>query len=87
MKEHINFEGKNGIMRFVPSIGASKIDKLAPLLIGWGINFKVLLDNDKAGKDVEKKLKDKLHLLEEQIVFVSDKSEFAIEDLFSREDF
>ncbi|BCB39511.1 hypothetical protein BCJMU51_4430 [Bacillus cereus] len=87
MKEYINFEGKTGIMRFVPSIGASKTDKLASLLIGWGINFKVLLDNDKAGKDEEKKLKDKLLLSEEQIVFVSDKSELAIEDLFSREDF
>ncbi|MCB5895953.1 MULTISPECIES: AAA family ATPase [Bacillus cereus group] len=87
MKEYINFEGKSGIMRFIPSIGVSKIDKLASLLIGWGVNFKVLLDNDKAGKDERKKLKDRLLLSEEQMIFVSDEPEFAIEDLFSREDF
>lgn len=87
MKEYICFDGKSGIMRFIPSIGVSKIDKLASLLIGWGVNFKVLLDNDNAGKDERKKLKDRLLLSEEQMIFVSDEPEFAIEDLFSREDF
>ncbi|WP_242274971.1 AAA family ATPase [Bacillus cereus group sp. BfR-BA-01445] len=87
MKEHINYNEESGIMRFTPSIGAPQIDKFACLLRGWGVNFKVLLDNDNAGKAAKKKLKNGLLLSEEQLVFVSEEPGFAIEDLFSREDF
>lgn len=87
MKKYINYDDAFGVMRFIPSIGASKIDKLASLLIGWGVNFKVLLDNDNAGKEEKKELEQQLLLKQEQLVFVSDKPQFAIEDLFSREDF
>lgn len=87
MKKHINYNEESGILRFIPSIGASQIDKLASLLIGWGVNFKVLLDNDNAGNKEKKELEQKLFLSEEQMVFVSNVSGFAIEDLFSREDF
>lgn len=87
MKKYINYDDALGVMRFIPSIGASKIDKLASLLIGWGVNFKVLLDNDNAGKEEKKELEQQLLLKQEQLVFVSDKPQFAIEDLFSREDF
>ncbi|MEK4940632.1 endonuclease [Bacillus pseudomycoides] len=87
MKKHITNIDEFGEMRFIPSIGASQIDKLASLLIGWGVQFKVLLDNDKAGETERKELEQKLFLSEEQIVFVSDEPGFAIEDLFSKEDF
>lgn len=87
MKRYINNIDQFGEMRFIPSIGASQIDKLASLLIGWGVNFKVLLDNDNAGKTEKKELEEKLSLTEEQLIFVSDEPGFAIEDLFSREDF
>lgn len=87
MKKYINYNGESDILRFIPSIGASQIDKLASLLIGWGVNFKVLLDNDNAGNNEKKELEQKLFLSEEQMVFVSDNPGFAIEDLFSREDF
>ncbi|QBJ65040.1 endonuclease [Bacillus anthracis] len=87
MKKYIGDINQFGEMRFIPSIGASQIDKLASLLIGWGVNFKVLLDNDNAGKTEKKELEEKLLLVEEQLLFVSDEPGFAIEDLFSREDF
>ncbi|HDR7958963.1 AAA family ATPase [Bacillus sp. FSL L8-0642] len=87
MKKYIGDINSFGEMRFIPSIGASQIDKLASLLIGWGVKFKVLLDNDNAGKTEKKELEQKLSLSEEQLVFVSDEPGFAIEDLFSREDF
>ncbi|MCC2460758.1 AAA family ATPase [Bacillus mobilis] len=87
MKKYINYDDAFGVMRFIPSIGASQIDKLASLLIGWGVNFKVLLDNDNAGKEEKKELEQQLLLKQEQLVFVSDKPQFAMEDLFSREDF
>ncbi|HFR4219708.1 AAA family ATPase [Bacillus sp. A260] len=87
MKKYINYDEAFGVMRFIPSIGASQIDKLASLLIGWGVQFKVLLDNDNAGKKEKKELEQKLLLTQEQLIFVSDNPQFAIEDLFSREDF
>ncbi|MBE7150020.1 AAA family ATPase [Bacillus mycoides] len=87
MKKYINYDEAFGVMRFIPSIGASQIDKLASLLIGWGVKFKVLLDNDNAGKKEKKELEQKLLLTQEQLIFVSDNPQFAIEDLFSREDF
>ncbi|EJR78564.1 AAA family ATPase [Bacillus cereus] len=87
MKKCINNNEESEILRFIPSIGASQIDKLASLLIGWGVDFKVLLDNDNAGNNEKKELEQKLFLSEEQMVFVSDIPGFAIEDLFSKEDF
>ncbi|GGE78594.1 AAA family ATPase [Priestia taiwanensis] len=85
LKPHINVV--DGTMRFIPSIGASKIDQLASLLMGWGINFKVLLDNDKAGNDERRELERDLKLTKKEIVIVSDKTGDAIEDLFSKADF
>lgn len=87
MKKYVDNIGRLGEMRFIPSIGVSKIDKLASLLIGWGADFKVLLDNDKAGRDEKKELEQKLMLSSDQLIFVSEESGYAIEDLFSREDF
>ncbi|MCU0095260.1 AAA family ATPase [Bacillus sp. OR9] len=87
MKKYVDNIELMGEMRFIPSIGVSKIDKLASLLMGWGADFKVLLDNDKAGKDEKKELEQKLMLSEEQLIFVSQEPGYAIEDLFSREDF
>jgi predicted ATPase len=40
----------------IPSTGVSKIDKLVSILIGWGYNFKVLFDFDKAGYEEYKEI-------------------------------
>ena len=40
----------------IPSVGASNIALLVSIFIGWGIEFRVLLDYDKAGFDEYKKL-------------------------------
>ncbi|AFU17513.1 ATP-dependent endonuclease of the OLD family-like protein (plasmid) [Bacillus thuringiensis MC28] len=87
MKNYVDNIEEFGEMRFIPSVGASNIKNLASLLKGWGVDFKVLLDNDKAGRDEQKLIKKKLTLSDEQLIFVSEKPECAIEDLFSREDF
>lgn len=63
MKKYIGDINSFGEMRFIPSIGASQIDKLASLLIGWGVKFKVLLDNDNAGKTEKKSLSKNCHYL------------------------
>lgn len=87
MKNYVDNIEEFGEMRFIPSVGASNIKNLASLLKGWGVDFKVLLDNDKAGRDEQKLIKKKLTLSDEQLIFVSEKPECAIEDLFAREDF
>lgn len=75
-------------IQFIPSVGASQITHLASLLIGWGLDFKVILDKDKAGKDASDNLK-LLDISEENgdIIYVSNKERHAIEDLFSKDDF
>lgn len=74
-------------VNLIPSTGATKIPQLVSLLIGWGLEFLVVLDNDKEGIRVADELKDKLMVRESRIVFVSEQEESSIEDLFTHEDF
>lgn len=74
-------------VNLVPSTGATNIPQLVSLLIGWGLEFLVVLDNDKEGIGVADELKDKLMVRESRIVFVSEQKESSIEDLFTHEDF
>lgn len=55
----------------IPSTGVSKIDKLVSILIGWGCNFKVLLDFDKPGYDEYMKLINFHETLSNKIYFVN----------------
>lgn len=71
----------------IPSTGATNIPQLVSLLIGWGLEFLVVLDNDREGIRVADELKDKLMVRESRIVFVSEQEECSIEDLFTHEDF
>ncbi|HEF7293149.1 TPA: AAA family ATPase [Bacillus cereus] len=88
LKKYINISDGNVInFRFIPNVGATKIPNLAVLLIGWGLDFLVILDNDAEGKRVEKTLLDKLLVNKSRIVFVNDVENNSIEDLFSKEDF
>ena len=74
-------------VNLIPSTGATNIPQLVSLLIGWGLEFLVVLDNDKEGIRVADELKDKLMVRESRIVFVSEQKESSIEDLFTHEDF
>ena len=74
-------------INLIPSTGATKIPQLVSLLIGWGLEFLVVLDNDKEGIRVADELKDKLMVRESRIVLVSEQKECSIEDLFTHEDF
>ena len=68
-----------------PGHGASTLPLLASLFIGWGLEFVVLLDRDKAGREAADRLCRGLALPESAIVFPQDA--VAIEDLLSAEDF
>lgn len=70
----------------IPCIGATTIDSIVSIQFGWGIDFKVILDNDSAGQGTEERLI-KEWVDEEKILYVSDTDWFAIEDIFTREDF
>ncbi len=74
-------------VNLIPSTGATNIPQLVSLLIGWGLEFLVVLDNDKKGIGVADNLKGKLMVRESRIVFVSEQKECSIEDLFTHEDF
>jgi len=88
LKKYINVSDGNVInFRFIPNVGATKIPNLAVLLIGWGLDFLVILDNDAEGKRVEKTLLDKLLVNKSRIIFVNDTENNSIEDMFSNEDF
>ena len=78
---------KTDEINLIPSTGATQIPQLVSLLIGWGLEFLVVLDNDKEGIRVAGELKDKLMVRESRIVFVSEREECSIEDLFTHEDF
>lgn len=87
-----NYLGIEGIY-ILPSVGASKVDHMACILIGWGVNFRVLLDYDNAGNEAAKKL-EKLDLkINEDYYFLTGKDKFdredeniVIEDLIDQQD-
>lgn len=68
-----------------PGKGASSLETLVSLFIGWGLPFAVLLDHDDMGNSVADTLRNKFLLSEEQLIQPS--SSVAIEDLFSYTDF
>lgn len=72
---------------FIPCVGAQKIPQLASLLIGWDLEFLVVLDSDSQGKKIAKELGEKLLIEQDRIIFISERNEFSIEDLFTHDDF
>ncbi|WP_455542708.1 ATP-dependent nuclease, partial [Intestinibacter sp.] len=81
----------------LPSVGAGNVNALVSILIGWGCNYKVVLDYDKAGVVECNKLIESLNLrLNEDVFFINCKEkpnekEFIrnpefVETLISEED-
>ncbi len=67
----------------IPSSSADKINYIASILIGWGLNVIALLDSDKKGKSKEKELKP----LVDKCIFVSEIDNQSIEDLFTKDEY
>ena len=85
-KALLNYNFKNEV-HFIPCVGADKCPLLAYLMVGWGLNYCVLLDNDDKGRQVKRKLLKQLGHLRVKTVATSEKENEEIEDLFTREDF
>ena len=79
-------DAKTNKANFIPCVGAQNIPQLASLLIGWDLEFLVVLDHDLEGDDIPKKLK-KLSIEQDRIIFISEENKFSIEDLFTHDDF
>lgn len=79
---------KNKDIHIIPSKGVSQIHYLASIALGWNIDFRILIDNDKPAKDAKKDLIKKLFEFEDQyrIVSVSDEKNATIESLFEEGD-
>jgi len=76
IKENINF---------IPAVGADNCFCIGAILFGWRLDPIFILDNDKKGRDVAKKLQERLGISEERIILIPFDKEGCIEDLFSEE--
>ena len=76
MANYLEIEG----IYILPSVGAPNVDQLACILIGWGLNFKILLDYDKAGNEAAKKLKNLNLEINKDYYFLTGKDKFNRED-------
>lgn len=85
-KELLKFEFKKEV-HFIPSVGADKFSFLVPLMIGWGLNYCAVLDNDSKGRQIKKKLSKDFGHTGIKITLVSENKDEEIEDLFERDDF
>ncbi len=74
-------------VHFIPGAGADKLNLLASLMIGWGFNYCVVLDNDKKGRQIKDRLLRNFGHTNIKIISVSENKDEEIEDLFNREDF
>ncbi len=85
-KEIFNFKFKKEA-NFIPSVGADKFNFLVPLMVGWGLNYCAVLDNDEKGRQIKKKLLKDFNHIGIKITFSSKNKDEEIEDLFKKEDF
>lgn len=85
-KELLNFDFGHEI-HLIPCVGANKFNFIVPLMIGWGLNYCTVLDNDTQGRSVKTKLLKNFGHAGIKIIVVSDTKDDEIEDLFERDDF
>lgn len=74
-------------LNFIPSVSADSEVYIGSILFGWGLDPIFILDNDRKGNDVKKKLNEKLAIEDKKIICIPEDREGAIENLFSDEDF
>lgn len=92
IKGYLKIKKNNNIYNIIPSVSVDNINNIASIFIGWGCNFKVILDQDNSGRKQYKLLKNKLTIDSSNIVFIDgetlpiEKKKFTIEDVFSDSD-
>lgn len=76
MANYLDIEG----IHILPSVGVQNVHQLASILIGWGLDFKILLDYDDEGNKATKKLKELNLEINKDYYFLTGKDEFNRED-------
>ena len=69
-RELLDFKFKKEV-HFIPSVGADKFHFLIPLMLGWGLNYCVVLDNDTKGRQVKNKLLKQFISTDLKIILIS----------------
>lgn len=84
MNAMMNYLEVDNAPNIIPSAGVSNINKIVSILIGWGCEFKILLDYDKAGYDEYDVLVNKLdETLKDKVSFVNCDKEVVKENMRS----
>lgn len=92
IKGYFHLKNVNNIPNIIPSVSVDNINNIASIFIGWGCDFKVILDQDNAGRKQYKILTSKLAIKPSNIVFAdgekepNNKKTFTIEEIFSDND-
>lgn len=92
IKGYLHIKKNNNIYNIIPSVSVDNINNIVSIFIGWGCNFKVILDQDNFGRKQYKLLRNKLAIDSSNIVFIDggtlpiEKKKFTIEDVFSDSD-
>ena len=76
---------KTETVNFLPATGCANLPLLANLMLGWGLSFTIVLDDDSHGRKVLKELKDSKVCDEDKLLKID--GCLGVEDLFSKTDF
>ncbi len=74
-------------VHWIPGTGATKTTILTSLMLGWGLDYCIVLDNDTQGKRTRQKLEREFTNVKINIVPVSETKDDEVEDLFTKGDF
>ena len=85
MKAFWKLFAKTKTANFLPATGCPNLPLLANLMLGWGLSFAIVLDDDQHGRKVLKELKDSRVCDENKLIKID--GCLGIEDLFSKTDF
>lgn len=92
IKGYYHLKKIDNMPNIIPSVSVDNINNIASIFIGWACNFKVILDQDNAGRKQYKLLTNKLAINPSNIVFADGEKEpntkkiFTIEEIFSDSD-
>ena len=74
-------------INWLPATDVDRAERLVSMMIGYDLDFQVLLNHNNGGWKAGQQLKEKFGFGDEKITFVSEKLGYFTEDLFSLEDF
>lgn len=77
--------GKTEKVHFIPATGCPNLPLMANLMLGWGLSFSIVLDDEPHGRKVLKELKESMVCDPNNLLKIDDCP--GIEDLFSKADF